>query len=157
MPDLATLLGHEGSILEEQIILAQTNVQRVSILSAFLYKRLICNPDQPSAVSAIIGQVLHTSGTASVQKLAGQCFLSVRQFERKFKEFSGFSPKLFTRITRFQAALQLYPNPGKTLTEIAYDCGYYDQSHFINDFKEFSGYHPKHYFSGKAEGIAWRE
>lgn len=46
---------------------------------------------------------------------------------------------------------------GKSLTDIAYDCGYYDQSHFINDFKEFSGYSPKVYFSGNAEGSEYLE
>ena len=60
----------------------------------------------------------------------------------------GFPPKLYSRITRFQAALGEYGS-GKSLTDIAYDCGYYDQSHFINDFREFSGYNPKVYFSGQ--------
>lgn len=48
-------------------------------------------------------------------------------------------------------------NKKKSLTDIAYDCGYYDQSHFINDFKEFSGYHPSQYFSGQTEGTTWKD
>ncbi len=82
--------------------------------------------------------------------------LCTRQFERRFKEYSGFSPKLFSRITRFQSSLDSFGNKDKSLTDIAYDCDYYDQSHFINDFKEFSGYHPSQYFSGQAEGTAWK-
>ncbi|MBC8045504.1 MAG: AraC family transcriptional regulator, partial [Fimbriimonadaceae bacterium] len=93
----------------------------------------------------------------NVEQLARQNFLSIRQFERNFKEFSGFRPKLFSRIIRFQSALSEYDNKGKPLTEIAYACGYYDQSHFIHDFKEFSGHYPKHYFSGKAEGAEYRD
>ncbi|TXJ23716.1 MAG: AraC family transcriptional regulator [Chitinophagaceae bacterium] len=84
-------------------------------------------------------------------------YLSTRQFERNFKEFAGFSPKLYSRIIRFQSAIEQYGQTGKSLTEIAYDCGYYDQSHFIHDFKEFSGLHPRHYFGGKAEGTSWKD
>jgi methylphosphotriester-DNA--protein-cysteine methyltransferase len=74
-----------------------------------------------------------------------------------FKHFSGFSPKLFSRIIRFQSALNHYGKKEKKLTEIAYDAGYYDQSHFIQDFKEFSGHSPKEYFSGKTETTQWRD
>lgn len=83
--------------------------------------------------------------------------LSERQFERKFREYSGFNPKLCMRIVRFEEACNFYGHSGqKTMTEIAHECGYYDQSHFIRDFKEFSGYEPGHYFSGRAEGVEWR-
>jgi len=89
--------------------------------------------------------------------LANDYFLSERQFERQFRKFSGFSPKLFSRIVRFQSALTQYGNNEKSLTEIALETGYYDQSHFIHDFKEFSGYHPKQYFSGNSGAIEWRD
>lgn len=92
-----------------------------------------------------------------VEALAKQVFQSTRQFERTFKQFAGFNPKLFSRIIRFQTALGEYHNKDKSLTEIAYECGYYDQSHFIQDFKEFSGHNPKEYFSGKTEATEWRD
>ncbi|WP_350340143.1 helix-turn-helix domain-containing protein [Paraflavitalea speifideaquila] len=57
----------------------------------------------------------------------------------------------------FQEALQQYGSTFKSLTDIAYECGYYDQSHFIHDFKEFSGYHPGQYFKGRPEGIEYKE
>ena len=82
--------------------------------------------------------------------------MSDRSFERRFKELAGFSPKLYSRIARFQAALTHYGS-GLPLTDIAHNCGYYDQSHFINDFKEFSGYSPKVYFGGLAEGSEYLE
>ena len=63
---------------------------------------------------------------------------------------------MYSRIIRFQAALKEYGSK-KTLTDIAQDCGYYDQSHFINDFREFTGYNPKVYFAGKAEGSEYLE
>jgi AraC-like DNA-binding protein len=155
-PDLASLLGSEGRQLEEEIIMAETNLQRVAILSSYLEKKLQ-NVVLHRAVVSVISEIIHSNGLLPVDELAKRSFLSTRQFERNFKTFSGFSPKLYSRIIRFQMATQNYGASNKTLTDIAYDCGYYDQSHFIHDFKQFSGYHPKQYFSGKAEGVEWKD
>jgi len=156
MPDLASLLGADGRELEEKIIMAETNLQRVAILSSYLEKKLK-NVTSHRAVVSVINAIIHSKGLMPVDELAKRSFLSTRQFERNFKAFSGFSPKLYSRIIRFQMATQNYGASHKTLTDIAYDCGYYDQSHFIHDFKQFSGYHPKQYFSGKAEGVEWKD
>lgn len=157
MPDLPTLLGKEGLILEERMMLAKNNEERVRIISEFLERRIGKNYLDEPAVFSTISYIIKTKGIANVQQLAEKSCLSTRQFERKFKTFSGFSPKLYSRIVRFQSALNMYGNAEKSLTEIAYECGYYDQSHFIHDFKEFSGQHPGLFFSGKAEGAEYRE
>lgn len=155
--DLYTLLGADGRSLEEQVMLAADNKARLQILSSFLEQRLL--KEQPTVLPLhhAIRQVIHANIFTSTNELSEQYCLSRRQFERKFKEYSGFSPKLYNRIVRFGKAMNNYGLKHKSLTDIAYDCGYYDQSHFIHDFKEFSGYHPKQYFSGKAEGIEYRD
>ena len=157
MPDLGTLLGPEGIDLEERMMLAKNNTERVKIISDFLEQKINRNYRREPAVFSTISHIIQTKGLTNVKQMAEQSFLSTRQFERKFKTFSGFSPKLYARIIRFQAAVDLYGNAEKSLTEIAYDCGYYDQSHFIHDFKEFSGQHPRFFFSGKAEGAEYRD
>lgn len=157
MPDLKTLFGAEGSELEEKIMLAKNNSQRVAIMTSFLERKLLANNKVQPPLCSAISDIIHSGGSVSVNELARRSFLSVRQFERNFKNFSGFTPKLYSRIIRFQMATQQYGNSQKSLTAIAYDCGYYDQSHFIHDFKQFSGYHPKQYFSGKAEGVEWKD
>ena len=134
-------------------MLAGNNPQRVAIISSFLERKLLANNKSQPAFCSAISDIIHSGGSVSVNELAKRSFLSIRQFERNFKTFSGFTPKLYSRIIRFQTATQQYGNSQKSLTDIAYDCGYYDQSHFIHDFKQFSGYHPKQYFSGKAEGV----
>ena len=155
MPDLYELLGRDGVDLEEQIILALDNAERIARLSQYLEKKIshISPPSHP--VFAAIQFVINTGGRVKVEEAAAQFSLSERQFERKFKEYAGFSPKLFARIARFHSALEEFASPDKSLTEIALACGYYDQSHFIHDFKEFSGHNPKAWFSGKAEGQEW--
>lgn len=157
MPDLYTLLGQEGKDLEEQMMLATDNDERTSVLSKCLLKRLQKYQAPWSGIFAAISHIIQTKGTTDVQTLAGNVCLSTRQFERKFKESAGFSPKLYSRIIRFQAAVAKYGSVKRSLADVAYDCGYYDQSHFIHDFKEFSGYHPRHYFREETESTRWKD
>ena len=155
MPDLISLMGNEGAMLEERIMLAKDNRERVKIITEFLEGKLGKYKEQ-HAVFSSIQFIIQSRGLTRVDEVADRYFVSTRQFERKFKEYSGLTPKLFSRIVRFHTACQQFGESKKSLTDIAYECGYYDQSHFIHDFKEFSGHHPKSYFSGHAEGTEWR-
>lgn len=129
--------GKEGEILEEKIMLATGNFERVKLACEFLSARLKNLVSGHDNIIATIKAVAGNATVNSVKTLADRSFLSVRQFERKFREFSGFSPKLCMRITRFNTVLNK-AGRDKTLTDIAYDHGYYDQSHFIHDFKMFA-------------------
>jgi AraC-like DNA-binding protein len=157
MIGLQDFLGSAGRELEERIMLARDNQDRVAILSAFLLKQLHKHRQEEQSIYEAVKQVIHSQAFMPVAALSQYYNLSQRQFERKFKAFAGFSPKMYSRITRFQWAMKHYGDNSRSLTDIAYECGYYDQSHFIHDFKEFSGYHPGQYFRGKPEGIEYRE
>jgi AraC-like DNA-binding protein len=154
--DFDTFLNQAGRELEERIILASDNYKRAEILSAFLTDRLRKNGLKDERMAIAIRDVIHNKQYRTVSQLADAYNLSARQFDRKFKEDAGFSPKTYMRLVRLQDALRQY-NTDKTLTQIALECGYYDQSHFIHDVKEFTGYHPGYYFSGKAEGTEYRD
>jgi AraC-like DNA-binding protein len=82
----------------------------------------------------------------SVSEIVDQIGLSSRRFIQIFKEEVGMTPKLFHRISRFQEVLsRMANNTAMEWTEIALECGYYDQSHFIKDFQAFSGLNPSEY------------
>jgi AraC-like DNA-binding protein len=157
MISLQDVLGQAGKELEERMMLAPDNQHRVTLLAAFLREQLHKHQRDEHSIHEAVKQVIHTKAFMPVAELSQYFNLSQRQFERKFKEFSGFSPKMYSRIIRFQSAMKHYGHSIKSLTDIAYECGYYDQSHFIHDFKEFSGYHPGQYFKGRPEGIEYRE
>jgi AraC-like DNA-binding protein len=157
MIDLKDLLGAEGNLLEERVMLATSNEQRAQLLTAFLEGQLQKNKRREPVIQTAVKQVIHAQSLMNIEQLSNHYNLSRRQFERKFTEYAGFTPKVYARIIRFQEALQQYGSNFKSLTDIAYECGYYDQSHFIHDFKEFSGYHPGQYFKGKPEGIEYKE
>lgn len=151
LPDLTKLLGQEGRDLTEKMLSAPDNNQRVNIINHFLTQRLT-HFDRPEIAFAT-RRIFDHNGQVNIGNLARKACLSQRQFERKFKETVGFTPKTFSRIVRFNSLLWNYPIESKSLTEIAYEFGYYDQSHFIHDFKQFSGYNPKTYFSGNADEV----
>lgn len=157
MPAITAVLGNDGESLQEQVMTASSHQRRVQIVSRFLIAQLHKRRQDETAAHVAIRHIIQAKGQVNVTALASQICLSTRQFERKFKEFSGFSPKMYTRIIRFQRALAEYGNTARSMTDIAYECGYYDQSHFIHEFKAFSGYHPRQYFSGRPEGIEYRE
>lgn len=150
-PDLASVFGKEGTLLDEQMCTAPTNEERISIVSDFLTKKLGSSSRELPMIFHAVHTVLTNKGMLAVEDLAARHNISKRQFERRFKELAG----LYSRVTRFQAATQFKLNGTRDLTEIAYACGYYDQSHFINDFREFSGYTPKEYFWNTAEGAQY--
>ncbi|MXV52376.1 helix-turn-helix domain-containing protein [Pedobacter sp. HMF7647] len=157
MVDIQTIIGAEGSELVEKLMFSKNNSGRIDILVEFFKKRLQNNKQQPAEIFSAISEIIHSRSRQTVKELADDYCLSQRQFERKFKQFSGFSPKTFSRISRFQQALGTYSKPFSSLTEIAYDCGYYDQSHFIHDFKKFSGHNPNHYFNRIVEANKWKQ
>lgn len=156
MPDLSVLIGKQAGELEDRIMSAANNEARVSILSDFLEKRLSSSQTADIQMADALHQILRNNGEIRIKAMSDYYGISIRQFQRRFKEIAGFSPKTYARITRFGHAMNHYGGTYRSLTDLAYACGYYDQSHFIQEFRQFSGYTPSSFFSGKAEGIEWR-
>jgi AraC-like DNA-binding protein len=153
--DCTTLFGKEGNMLEEKIMLAIDNAARVRIVSDFLTRQLSKRKNKYPVITSCIRNVVQGNTFSSVQSLINFCHLSRRQFERKLKEQAGFNPKDFLRLARFTAALR---SPAKitSLAKLAIDCGYYDQAHFIHDFKRFSGWTPARFFKLEADPETYR-
>jgi len=94
------------------------------------------------ALSALVAG----GGRAPVSRLAEVAASSPRQIERLFARSLGFPPKTVGRVLRFQSSLrQLMADPGVSLGEVAADAGYFDQAHFVRDFRLFTGGVPRGY------------
>jgi AraC-like DNA-binding protein len=92
-----------------------------------------------------LGSAGPASRTREVARLVG---LSQRRFITLFKEEVGITPKLFSRVRRFQRALVLIRrSAAPNWPALALECGYFDQSHLIRDFLAFSGFSPNEYFA----------
>ncbi len=149
--DLELLIGREGEEIAEQMILAKNNKHRITLMNHFLTKRL--TTINSTEIIYSVKSICSEKGNVNIRHIAERACLSQRQFERNFKNLVGFTPKSFARLVRFKSLAGNYSKGKQTLTEIAYDFGYYDQSHFIQDFKQFSGYNPKTYFGGGANEV----
>ncbi|MEE4197887.1 MAG: helix-turn-helix transcriptional regulator [Bacteroidales bacterium] len=92
--------------------------------------------------------VRQSRGKIPIENLASETCMSRKQFERKFLELIGTTPKQYLKTIRFQFSLYLKSrHKNFTITDLAYEAGYYDQSHFINEFKLQTGITPKQYFN----------
>lgn len=156
-PDLESVFGFDGRRLDERVSSADCNEDRVSIVSNFFRAKLNAAKRELPPIFRSVHSIIDAKGAVNIPQLAREQTVSTRQFERRFKEIAGLSPKLYSRVVRFQAATQHKMSGNRDLTDIAYACGYYDQSHFINDFREFSGYSPKEYFWNEAEGTQYMD
>jgi AraC-like DNA-binding protein len=129
---------------------ALMNARGVSAMFAILEKELLSRLKQSSAlhpaVAFAIGQLAGPAHNVRVRDVAERVGLSSRRFMELFREQTGLTPKSFQRVRRFQQVLQnLRANTDENWAGLAYQCGYYDQAHFIHDFKGFSGMTPGEY------------
>lgn len=98
-------------------------------------------------ITSIYNLILKNDGLVNIDKIAKEANMSIRTFERHFIEQVGMPPKLFSNIVRFNHALNLkFQDPKKSWTSIGYMAGYFDQMHFIKDFKRFAGNTPTSFF-----------
>lgn len=141
---LNELLGPDGVRLTEQVSNADNADERMELVSSFLMKAA---GDRNTLPELIIKEMMHHNGNIDLDFMQHHTSLTGRQIQRIFKEYVGYPPKYFMRILRFQASWRRYiSGKFKSLTELAYACGYADQSHFGREFKEFSGVSPRQYY-----------
>lgn len=104
---------------------------------------LLSKIKKPLPIDYVIPEMIKHGGMSKIDTLVKQACMSNRQFERIFKDRMGVSPKFYSRLVRFgKAWLLKEDNPQFTWTEVAYECNYFDQMHFIRDFKEFANANP---------------
>ncbi len=113
-----------------------------AIAEDFMFS-LLSKIRRPFTIDSIIPDIIKHGGNIKIDDLVKQACMSNRQFERAFIERMGVSPKFYSRLVRFgKAWLLKEDNPHLTWTDVAYECNYFDQMHFIRDFKEFASTNP---------------
>ncbi|MDR6941080.1 helix-turn-helix domain-containing protein [Mucilaginibacter pocheonensis] len=152
---LDLLARKDGYLLAEQLMDAALVADQIEVICAYLFFKLRKNNRyEDQAMQFAISRIIQSKGSVSLQELRGYLQLSERSFERKFKQYVGIPPKLFCRISRFQAALnELRFGKHEKLTDVAYGNEYADQSHFIRAFKEFAGCSPLQYQRSSMQAV----
>lgn len=147
--DLKDIIGAPARELEEQLNNLSTLEDKIKHIESFLLFRLSRKTEYSwNRISHNINLINQFNGLITTDQLASEACLSRKQHDRIFKQMVGLSPKQFLKVIRFQYTLYAHQQyPSESLTELAYRCGFYDQSHMINDFHEMSGITPKQYFN----------
>lgn len=143
---LQDLANNEANELEDKLFNSPNNKQRVIHLENFLIDRLILN-NEFERVEHAINIIENSKGQIKVQDIALNVCLGIKQFERTFSKYVGVNPKRFASIIRFQNVIQMKSKNKKSMSQLAFDNGYYDQSHFLHDFKSLTGLTPKDFFN----------
>ncbi len=136
--------------LAHKIADTESHSRCIELIEQFLLHRLVIDTDYN--IDRLSAAIRHINLTPhlNVCKLADKACLSTKQFTRIFEDYVGTSPKDFLRIVRVQRALYLLqgdPQYKYNLAQVAYRCGFADQSHMIREFKLFTGYTPLEYLS----------
>lgn len=123
--------------------------QQIKIISEYileLVKNASTNPD--NSIKLAVSTIINAKGLLPIKKLREQLFITERTFERRFAKEIGVTPKQFSRIIQFSFSLnQIQESDYTLLTNIAYENGFADQSHFIRTFKKYTGQTPKEVLS----------
>lgn len=137
--------------LEQQMSKAISTQQRIEIIENFLLKILNESDTISNIVKSTVEALLKTNGTTSINALLKDDTSKRRQLERHFRKQIGISPKQLGKAIRLQTTLNLLLNKKSgTLTNIAYESEYFDQNHFIKDFKQLVDVTPKEFLNNES-------
>ena len=144
---LEDLYGKDGLEIEDKILKANTTLERIDMIENFLFNRLADTKTIDHIVQSTVETILTANGQLSIHDLSKQNNTNRRQLERKFLSTIGLSPKQLTKTIRLQATLKiLLTEKGASFTDLAHENEYYDQAHFIKEFKAFTGLTPKEFY-----------
>jgi AraC-like DNA-binding protein len=137
---LEDVWGAPARVLRDRLREIASPQGKLHFLEAFLIQRFAAHAGRHLLVEGALGWFQRAPAGATVREAAKSAGLSERRFSQIFREEVGLSPKAWTRVQRFQKAVQqLHAGTGLPWADLALECGYYDQSHFANEFRAFSG------------------
>jgi AraC-like DNA-binding protein len=149
---LDDLLGSSIGRLQSELQDARTWQARFAVLEREIMSRILTARRPRTEVTWAWEQLVSTAGQVRVGALSSKIGWSDRHFARQFAGEIGMTPKAFARVLRFGSAVRLLTQRSDRLTDIALDCGYYDQAHFTRDFHELAGVTPRELLASRRPG-----
>lgn len=139
-------------MLIEQLSASKPLQSKVRLLESWLMQQRTTLKCGEQALPGSIDSLYHQAYRGDFQRLLGDLQLSERTFQRRFKLFTGVDARGFESSARFQIVLkQILSCDVQDYFNIALDHGYYDQAHFIRDFKKRTGHTPASYFKQRQD------
>jgi AraC-like DNA-binding protein len=130
----------EVLMIEERLAKTKGNQAKIGLIEYFLLSKLTSHhPD--TLVSNAIAKIYSIRGNIRINELVNHLYIGQDAFEKRFRKVTGSTPKQFSSIVKMKTIIDQIPTSPSFL-DIAFENGYYDQSHFNKDFKLFTGQTP---------------
>ena len=141
--ELADIWKGMATEIEDKLVDVENNAARVAIVQQYLTRQLATSKEDKQ-LEHCLSLAQCSTELISVRQLTENVGVGSRYLLRKFQQCVGLSPKEYLRVSRFMRSLQhLKKYPDQSLTQIAYESGYYDQAHFIRDYNAYTGHTPR--------------
>ncbi len=145
--DASSVIGNSIRTVNEQLQAAQNHAQMIGIVESFLKEAFNRIQRYDHRINQVAGLML-TAQDKPLDWFVREACLSHRQFDRRFYESTGVSPKEFQQIIRFDRAFRMKNRfPEKDWLSIAVHCGYHDYNHLSKAYKQFTGFTPPAFFA----------
>jgi AraC-like DNA-binding protein len=154
--DLSGVLGKTITELHSRLRDEKSIDERIKLADAYLAIKLSEHPKaliRIDLVQRVMNEVTHRDFFDNIENVASRYGITSRYLQKIFVQYTGLTPKLFARINRFQNSLVLMGKGNVSLTDASYECGYFDQSHFIREFKSFTGLSPSAFMPESSTAI----
>jgi AraC-like DNA-binding protein len=152
--DLDLIWGRLVDEIRDQLLELETTEDRLVRLESFLLSHARRALEANRLIAFAVHQLQHSPQFLAIRDLANTIGITQKHLISQFEKVVGLRPKSFARICKFQKVLRLIEQEKKIeWSAIVYDCGYYDQAHFIKEFHNFSGLNPSAYLTMRGEYI----
>ncbi|MEO3402370.1 helix-turn-helix transcriptional regulator [Mucilaginibacter sp. CAU 1740] len=146
--DLYEVMGAPIKTLHQQLLDTKPTEARINLIENFLIRRLISNERRLFKIDKVgdmLSSIKTNAADSNLGIVANKHNVTPRYLHKLINQYTGLTPTAYNKINRFQQSLKLISKGSQSLTAIAYSSGYFDQSHFIRDFKAFTGITPSSY------------
>lgn len=144
--DADLVWGTDFGLLREQLLATKDIDERFRIVEDFLIREFQSQMAINPCVAYAVGEMTERPDAISIAKMNAKIGYSQKHFTEMFRRQVGVTPKSYLKIMRFQKAVRTVDAADSIdWGQISLECGFYDQSHFINDFKHFAGFTPEQY------------
>lgn len=144
--DLNLLPPQKSNVLQERLLNAHTTKDMIILLDNFIFSLITKSKTECPLIKYATTQITSNFSKESLIAVQNELHITERTFQRMFERNIGLAPNLYRRICQFNSAFtQLNNRNHHKLSDIAFQNGYSDQSHYIRSFKEFTNITPKEY------------
>lgn len=152
--EVDSVWGNEIHSIRDAILNETSIDKKFSILENYFMLKGKDRMENHALVHYSVKQLVQNPQMWTIKRLSDKTGVTPKHLITLFKKYVGLSPKMFSRVYKFQKVIHLIEQQKKVdWASLAYECGYFDQAHFIKEFRDFSGINPSSYLEQRGPYI----